>query len=106
MSVGALQANVALPIPEATVMENAGRVAAVAPAVTLIAINLGYVVGGAITAEIVFNWPGLGTLTVDALNSRDYPVLQGIFLLLGVSVVLANFIADIVYGYLDPRVRQ
>jgi peptide/nickel transport system permease protein len=79
---------------------------ALLPAVTLIAINLGYVVGGAITAEIVFNWPGLGTLTVDALDSRDYPVLQGIFLLLGVSVVLANFVADIVYGYLDPRVRQ
>jgi peptide/nickel transport system permease protein len=79
---------------------------ALLPAVTLIAINLGYVVGGAITAEIVFNWPGLGTLTVDALNARDYPVLQGIFLFLGVSVVLANFGADIVYGYLDPRVRR
>ncbi len=79
---------------------------ALLPAVTLIAINLGYVVGGAITAEIVFNWPGLGTLTVDALNSRDYPVLQGIFLFLGVSVVIANFAADIVYGYLDPRVRR
>jgi peptide/nickel transport system permease protein len=79
---------------------------ALLPAVTLIAINLGYVVGGAITAEIVFNWPGLGTLTVDALNSRDYPVLQGIFLFLGVSVVVANFAADIVYGYLDPRVRR
>lgn len=79
---------------------------ALLPAVTLIAINLGYVVGGAITAEIVFNWPGLGTLTVDALNSRDYPVIQGIFLFLSVAVVLANFAADIVYGFLDPRVRR
>ena len=79
---------------------------ALLPAVTLIAINLGYVVGGAITAEIVFNWPGLGTLTVDALNSRDYPVLQGIFLFLGISVVIANLGADIIYGYLDPRVRR
>ena len=78
---------------------------ALLPMVTLIAINLGYVIAGAITAEIVFNWPGLGTLTVEALNSRDYPVLQGIFLLVAVSVVLANFVADIVYGYLDPRVR-
>jgi peptide/nickel transport system permease protein len=76
------------------------------PAVTLIAINLGYVVGGAITAEIVFNWPGLGTLTVDALDARDYPVLQGIFLILGISVVVANLGADVVYGYLDPRVRR
>ncbi len=78
---------------------------ALLPMVTLIAINLGYVIAGAITAEIVFNWPGLGTLTIEALDSRDYPVLQGIFLLVAVSVVLANFVADIVYGFLDPRVR-
>jgi peptide/nickel transport system permease protein len=79
---------------------------AMLPMVTIIAINLGYVVAGAITAEIVFNWPGLGTLTVDALSSRDYPVLQGIFLLLSITVVLANLVADLVYGLLDPRIRS
>jgi peptide/nickel transport system permease protein len=78
---------------------------ALLPTVTLIAINLGYVIAGAITVEVVFNWPGLGTLAVEALEARDYPVLQGVFLLLSVSVVLANFVADIVYGVLDPRVR-
>ena len=78
---------------------------AMLPMVTIIAINLGYVVGGAITAEIVFNWPGLGTLTVDALSARDYPVLEGVFVLLSVTVVLANLFADLVYGLLDPRVR-
>lgn len=78
---------------------------AILPAVTVVAIQLGYVIAGAITAEVVFNWPGLGTLTVDALSSRDYPVLQGIFLLLAVSVVLANLLADMLYGVLDPRVR-
>jgi peptide/nickel transport system permease protein len=78
---------------------------ALLPMVTLIAINLGYVVAGAITAEIVFTWPGLGTLTVQALAARDYPLLQAIFLIIAVSVVLANLAADIVYGYLDPRVR-
>ena len=78
---------------------------ALLPTVTLIAINLGYVVAGAITVEIVFNWPGLGTLTVEALSARDYPVLQGIFLILSVSVVLANLFADLLYGLLDPRVR-
>src|SRR3954471_10374332 len=78
---------------------------ALLPMVTLIAINLGYVVAGAITAEIVFNWPGLGTLTVQALDARDYPLLQAIFLLIAVSVVFANLAADIAYGYLDPRVR-
>ena len=71
---------------------------AMLPMVTIIAINLGYVVAGAITAEVVFNWPGLGTLTVDALGARDYPVLQGVFLLLSITVVLANLVADLVYG--------
>jgi len=79
---------------------------ALLPMVTIIAINLGYVVAGAITAEIVFNWPGLGSLTVTALSARDYPVLQGVFLLLSVAVVLANLVADVVYGLLDPRVRS
>ena len=78
---------------------------ALLPMVTIIAINLGYVVAGAITAEVVFNWPGLGTLTVDALATRDYPVLQGIFLVLSATVVLANLAADLIYGVLDPRVR-
>jgi peptide/nickel transport system permease protein len=78
---------------------------ALLPTVTLIAINLGYVVAGAITVEVVFNWPGLGTLTVEALAARDYPVLQGVFLLLSVSVVFFNLAADFVYGFLDPRVR-
>ena len=79
---------------------------ALLPMVTLIAINLGYVIAGAITAEVVFSWPGLGTLTVSALQSRDYPVLQGVFLLLAVSVVLGNLAADLIYGFLDPRVRS
>lgn len=79
---------------------------AMLPTVTLIAINLGYVVAGAITVEVVFNWPGLGTLTVDALATRDYGVLQGVFLLLSVAVVLANLAADLVYGLFDPRVRS
>ena len=78
---------------------------ALLPMVTIIAINLGYVVAGAITAEVVFSWPGLGSLTVTALQARDYPVLQGVFLLLSVAVVLANLIADLMYGLLDPRVR-
>ncbi|RUV01910.1 ABC transporter permease [Mesorhizobium sp. M6A.T.Cr.TU.017.01.1.1] len=79
---------------------------AMLPVVTLITLNLGYVVAGAITVEAVFAWPGIGGLTVEALNARDYPVLQGIFLLLGASIVIANVLADLAYGLLDPRVRQ
>lgn len=78
---------------------------ALLPTVTVVAINLGYVVAGALTAEIIFNWPGLGTLTYAALVARDYPLLQGIFLILSIAVVIANVVADFVYGYLDPRVR-
>jgi len=92
-------------LTDGTVLRDHALPNAMLPAVTLVAINLGYVIAGAITVEIVFGWPGLGTLTVDALSARDYPVLQGIFLLLSISVVLANFIADLVYVALDPRVR-
>ena len=92
-------------LPDGRILRSHAFPNALLPMVTLIAINLGYVVAGAITAEIVFNWPGLGLLTVQALDARDYPLLQGIFLLIAVSVVFANFAADIVYGYLDPRVR-
>ncbi|MER8733287.1 ABC transporter permease [Mesorhizobium sp. M1227] len=78
---------------------------AMLPVVTLITLNLGYVVAGAITVEAVFAWPGIGALTVEALNARDYPVLQGIFLLLGASIVVTNLVADLAYGLLDPRVQ-
>lgn len=95
----------AMGLKEGRVLRRHALPNAMLPTVTLIAINLGYVVAGAITVEIVFNWPGLGTLTVEALSARDYPVLQGVFLLLSVAVVLANLVADLVYGVLDPRVR-
>jgi peptide/nickel transport system permease protein len=78
---------------------------ALLPTVTLIALALGSILGGAIGVEQVFTWPGLGTLTIDAIQAKDYPILQGIFLFLTVSVVLANLLADLVYGLLDPRVR-
>lgn len=79
---------------------------AMLPVVTLIAINLGFIVGGAIQIETVFSWPGLGRLMYSALTNRDYPVLQGLFLLVTVAVVGANFCADILYRYLDPRVKS
>jgi peptide/nickel transport system permease protein len=92
-------------LTEGRVMRSHALPNAMLPTVSLIAINLGYLIAGAITAEVVFNWPGLGTLTVDALAARDYPVLQGIFLFLSVAVVLANLAADLIYGLLDPRVK-
>ena len=79
---------------------------AMLPMVTLIALTLGFTVAGAIQVEAVFSWPGLGALTVDAVADRDYPVLQGAFLLLAVAVVVANLGAELVYGWLDPRVSE
>jgi peptide/nickel transport system permease protein len=79
---------------------------AMLPMVTLIALTLGFTVAGAIQVEAVFSWPGLGALTVDAVGDRDYPVLQGAFLLLAVTVVVANLGAELVYGWLDPRVSE
>jgi peptide/nickel transport system permease protein len=79
---------------------------AMLPMVTLIAINLAFTVSGAIQVEEVFSWPGLGRLTVEAIAKRDFPLLQGAFLLIAVAVVIANLIADLVYGWLDPRVTH
>jgi peptide/nickel transport system permease protein len=75
------------------------------PMVTIIALNLGFTVAGAIQIESVFSWPGLGLATFEAVIRRDYPMLQGTFLLLAVSVVLANLLADLTYSALDPRVK-
>ncbi len=93
-------------LPDSRIMWRHAFRNAVLPMITLVAINLGYVVAGAITAEIVFSWPGLGTLTITALEARDYPVLEGIFLLLAISIVVANLVADLLYGFFDPRVRE
>jgi peptide/nickel transport system permease protein len=75
------------------------------PMITIIALTLGYTVGGAIQVETVFSWPGIGRLMYEAVQKRDYPVLQGTFLLLAVSVIIANLIADLLYAVLDPRVE-
>ncbi|MEN6523769.1 MAG: ABC transporter permease, partial [Anaerolineaceae bacterium] len=78
---------------------------AMLPMVTIIAMNLGFTVAGAMQIETVFSWPGLGYAVFDAVGRRDYPMLQGAFLLIAVSVIFANLLADLLYSYLDPRVQ-
>lgn len=78
---------------------------ALIPMTTIIAISLGFTITGALQVETVFSWPGLGRLMYDALQGRDYPLLQGIFLITSVCIVGANFIADIMYRVIDPRVK-
>lgn len=78
---------------------------ALLPLVTLIAIDLGFIIGGSITIEYVFSYPGIGLAVVEAIDQRDYPILQGAFLLLTLSVILFNLLADLLYFRLDPRVE-
>jgi peptide/nickel transport system permease protein len=79
---------------------------ALLPTVTLIALSFGYVIGGAITVEVVFSYQGLGLLTYTAIVSKDYWLLQGLFLFFSVAVIAFNLVSDLVYAYLDPRVRE
>ena len=79
---------------------------AMLPTVTLIALSLGYIVAGAILIEAVYSWPGIGNAVYQAVIERDYPMLQGAFLVLTVSVVFFNFLADLLYLRLDPRITE
>jgi peptide/nickel transport system permease protein len=78
---------------------------ALLPTITLIFLNIGFVVSGAITVETVFSWPGLGLLSYQAIRGPDVPLLQAIFLLFSLAVVVANIVADVVVAAVDPRVR-
>lgn len=78
---------------------------ALLPVVTVTGLNFGFALSGAVLTEIVFGWPGLGRLTLDAISHRDSPVLMGIFLFVTTAVVLVNFITDLVYAMIDPRIR-
>src|SRR5450756_820105 len=78
---------------------------ALIPVVTVVGIEFGYLLGGAVITETVFARPGLGRLLVSSITSRDFPVVQGTLMLLAGSFVLVNLLVDIVYGYLDPRIR-
>ena len=78
---------------------------ALLPTMTVTILSLGYVLGGAIVIETIFSWPGLGRLTSTAIGNQDYALLQGLFLLFSAAVIVANLIADLLYSYLDPRVR-
>jgi peptide/nickel transport system permease protein len=78
---------------------------ALLPVTTLLAINIGFILSGAIAVETIFSWPGLGLATFEALSGPDLPMLQGLFLVFSAAVIVANLAADLLYSYLDPRVR-
>jgi len=78
---------------------------ALIPVVTLLGLDLGFLLGGAIIVETVFAWPGVGSLVIQAVNNRDYPVVQAAALLMAGIFVATNLCIDLLYGLLDPRVR-
>jgi ABC-type dipeptide/oligopeptide/nickel transport system permease component len=78
---------------------------ALLPVVTVIGLELGWLVAGFVVVETVFSWPGLGSLTAAAIDARDYPVITGLFIVITISVVLANLVTDLVYLAIDPRIR-
>jgi len=79
---------------------------AILPSITGFAMSLGFIVGGSLVTEIVFNYPGIGFLLFKAVQGIDYPLIEFIFLVIALAVLGANFVADIAYTFLDPRVRQ
>ncbi|WP_191555804.1 nickel ABC transporter permease [Metabacillus idriensis] len=80
--------------------------AALLPVMTVLGLSMGSLLGGAVVIEILFSWPGLGSMAVDAIFARDYPVIQGYVLLTGVFVVAMNLVADLSYFFIDPRIRR
>ncbi|MEM1610138.1 MAG: ABC transporter permease [Sulfolobales archaeon] len=91
-------------LKESRIMWNVAR-NAILPVVTSTAISIGYIVVGAVIAEAIFSYPGMGYVFINAILNKDYPLIQGVFLLLSITVSLANLTADLLYMALDPRVR-
>ena len=92
-------------VPERRVLYRHALPNALIPALTAAGIRFGHLVTGAVIVETVFSWPGLGRLVVEAIQSRDYPVIQGFVLFSGTLFVFTNLVVDVMYGLLDPRVR-
>jgi ABC-type dipeptide/oligopeptide/nickel transport system permease component len=86
------------------IMQHALRNALI-PLVTVVGLQFGYIIGGAVVIETVFTWPGVGLFTIQAISNRDYPVVQASVLILSTAVVLINLGVDLLYGLLDPRIR-
>jgi peptide/nickel transport system permease protein len=75
------------------------------PVLTFAGLNLLIMVNVAVVIEVIFNWPGVGQLLYDGLSNRDFPMVQGVVLMSGLMIVLLNFTIDVLYGYVDPRIR-
>ena len=86
------------------VMKHAFRNAMI-PVVTMMGLQFGFLLGGSIVVEKVFNWPGMGRLLVDAVDMRDYPVIQGLVMLFSFEFIVINLVVDVLYGWINPTIR-
>ena len=93
-------------LPETTVVYRHALRNAMIPVITVLGLQFGTLLAGAIVTEKIFSWPGIGRLTVDAISNRDYYVVQGCILAIGLTYVAVNFLTDLVYSVLNPRIRQ
>lgn len=92
-------------LSERTILWRHGLRNALLPVITLIGLQLGALLGGAVITETVFSWPGIGLLLIDSIQARDYPVAQGCVLVISVTYVLVNFATDLIYAVIDPRIQ-
>jgi peptide/nickel transport system permease protein len=93
-------------LPERRIMFTYAARNAILPNITSFALSLGFVVSGALLTELVFNYPGIGFRFLEAVNDKDYPLIQGLFLIIAIAVLAANFLSDLLYVVLDPRIRR
>ena len=92
-------------LPEREVIFRHGLKNAILPVITVIGLDIGWFVGGTVVVETIFSWPGIGLLLYNGIRDADFPVVQGAILILALFVVVGNLVADILYAYVDPRVR-
>jgi glutathione transport system permease protein len=92
-------------LPETLVVAKHGLRNALIPVVTMMGLQFGFLLGGSIVVEVVFNWPGMGRLLVDAVDMRDYPVIQALVLLFSLEFILINLVVDVLYGLINPTIR-
>jgi peptide/nickel transport system permease protein len=92
-------------LSERTVIFKHALVNGMIPLVTIIGLQFGGLLAGAIITETVFSWPGIGSLTIEAIQNRDYPVVQGCVLLISFTYIFVNLFTDILYAVLDPRIK-
>jgi peptide/nickel transport system permease protein len=92
-------------VPERAVVARHALKNSMIPVLTFAGLNLLIMVNVAVVIEVIFNWPGVGQLLYDGLSNRDFPMVQGVVLMSGLMIVVLNFAIDVLYGYVDPRIR-